>query len=252
MPWTFSYLANGATVFNFLPSQRLRSRPLDPAGSTAPDVRLTGAQTKVRDALLAALLGASPCVVLTGAAGLGKTTVLAAMLSRLDEPERQVLRLDGGEGGIEDAFSALFASPGQRSHQRHQPKRRLVLVMDQVPAGPPANFTYLELLSRMPGKAAPVQWVFVGRSQPWNWPGGTAAAWLREADPTCLALPALSLEDAWDLFHHRVNPVPGLRSAAKLVTTLLERSEGLPGRFDAAVRAAIAAGLLQGNPAQAA
>lgn len=76
--------------------------------------------------------------------------------------------------------------------------------------------------------------------------------WLHEDHPTCLALPALSEEDAWELFHHRVSPAPGLRSAAKLVATFLEQSEGLPGRFDAAVRAAIAVGLLQGNSAQAA
>ena len=239
-------------MFNLLPSHLLRNRPLDLAGNTILDVRLTGTQARVRDALLAALLGGSPCVVLTGAAGLGKTTVLAAVLSRLAEPERQVLRLDGREGGIEDAFSVLFASPRQRPYRRHEPRRRFVLVMDQLHATSPVNFTYLELLSRMPGKGAPIQWVFVGRSKPWECPDGAAAAWLREADPTCLALSALSMEDAWDLFRHRVNPGPGLRSAAKLVATLLKQSAGVPGRFDAAVKAAIAAGLLPGNPAQAA
>ena len=104
----------------------------------------------------------------------------------------------------------------------------------------------------MPGKAAPVQWIFVGRSEPWQCPGNPAAAWLREANPTCLALSALSEEDAWGLFYHRVSPACGLRSAAKLVATLLEQSDGSPGRFDTAVKAAVAAGLLQGNSAQAA
>lgn len=66
-----------------------------------------------------------------------------------------------------------------------------------------------------------------------------------------LDLPALSGEDAWELFRHRVSPACGLRSAAKLVAILLKQSKGLPGRFDVAVRAAIAAGLLQGNLAQA-
>ena len=252
MSWDFSRRANGAAVFNLLPSRLLRNRPLDPAGSAAVGLRLTRTQARVHDALLAALLGASPCVVLTGAAGLGKTTVLAAALSCLAEPELQVLRLDDKEGGIEAAFSVLFASSRQRPSRRLQHRRRLVLVMDQVDAKPPESFTYLELLSRMPGKAAPIQWVFAGRSEPWKCPDGAAAAWLREADPMCLALPALSEEDAWGLFHHRVSLAPGLGSAAKLVTILLEQSEGLPGRFDAAVRAAIAAGLLQGNPAQAA
>ena len=104
----------------------------------------------------------------------------------------------------------------------------------------------------MPGKAAPIQWVFVGRSESWQCPDGPVAAWLREADPTCLALSASSKGNVWELFHHRVNPAYGLHSAARRVATLLKQSKGSPGRFDTAVRAAIAAGLLQGNPAQAA
>lgn len=239
-------------MFNFLPRRPVRSRPPSPAGNAAPDHRLTGTQAKVRDALLAALLGTSPCVVLTGAAGFGKTTVLAAALSCLDERERQVLRLDDGEGGIEKAFGVLFASARQRPHRRPYTDCRLALVMDQVEAKPPGSFASLELLSRMPGKAAPIQWVFVGRSEPWQCPDGPVAAWLREANPTCLALSALSEEDAWELFLHRVSPACGLRSAPKLVATLLKQSDGSPGRFDTAVKAAIAAGLLQGNPAQAA
>ena len=241
-------------MFNLLPSRRLRNRPLDPIGDAGNGVgiRLTGTQAKVHDALLAALLGMPPCVVLTGAAGLGKTTVLAAALSCIAEPECQVLRLDDAEGGVEEVFRALFASPRHPPQRRPHPKRRLVLVMDQVEAKPPGSFTYPALLSRMPGKAAPIQWVFVGRSEPWNGLDGPAAAWLREASPAYLALPALSEQDAWELFHRRVSSSGGLRSAAKLVATLLKQSEGLPGRFDAAVRAAIAAGLLQGIPAQVA
>ncbi len=242
-------------MFNLLPGRFLRSRPLDPAGDTGNAdfcIRLTGTQAKVHDALLAALLGMSPCVMLTGAAGLGKTTALAAALSCIAEPERQVLRLDDAEGGVEEAFRALFALDRQRPRRRQHLKRRLVLVVDQMEARPPGSFTYLELLSRMPGKAAPIQWVFVGRSEPWNCLDGSAAAWLREASPVYLALPVLSEQDAWELFHHRVSPTCGLRSAAKLVASLLKQSEGLPGRFDAAVRAAITAGLLQGIPAQAA
>ncbi len=242
-------------MFNLLPHCHLRNRPLDPigtAGNADYGIRLTGTQAKVHDALLAVLLGTSPCVLLTGAAGLGKTTILAAALSHLAEPERQVLRLDDMQGGIEPAFRALFASSRQQSHRRQHLKRRLVLVVDQVEARPPGSLTYLELLSRMPGKTASIQWVFVGRSEPWASLHGPAADWLREASPACLALPALSEEDAWELFHRRVSATCGLRSTAKLVTALLKQSEGLPGRFDAMVKAAIAAGLLQGIPAQAA
>jgi len=242
-------------VFNFWPSRLMRNRTLDPTGDRRdgdPGIRLTTTQAKVHDALLAALLGMSPCIMLTGAAGLGKTTVLAAALSCVTEPERQVLRLDDSEGGVEAAFRALFALDRQRLRRRQSPMRRLVLVMDQVEARPAGSFAYLELLSRMPGKAAPIQWVFVGRSEPWDCLDGPATAWLREASPACLALPTFSEQDAWELFHHRVNSTCDLRLAAKLVPTLLKQSDGLPGRFDAAVRAAIAASLLQGIPAQAA
>lgn len=76
--------------------------------------------------------------------------------------------------------------------------------MDQVEAKLPESITYLELLSRMPGKAAPAQWVFAGRTEPWQCPNGPVAAWLRETKPTRLALPALSEAGAWEPFHHRV------------------------------------------------
>ncbi len=242
-------------MFNFLPGRFLRNRPLDPTVDTrnaALGIRLTGTQAKVHDALVAALLGMSPCVMLTGAAGLGKTTVLAAALSCIVEPDRQVFRLDDAEGGVEEAFHALFALDRQRPRRRRHAKRRLVLVVDQMEAKLPGSFTYLELFSRMPGKAALIQWVFVGRSEAWECLDGPASAWLREASPACLALPAFSEQDAWELFHHRVSPNCGLRSAAKLVASLRKQSEGLPGRFDAAVRAAVTSGLLQGVPAQAA
>lgn len=79
-------------MFNLLPRRLVRSRPLGPAGNAAPHIRLTGTQAEVHDALLAAVLGTSSSVMLTGAAGLGKTTVLLAP-SRLAEPEQQALRL---------------------------------------------------------------------------------------------------------------------------------------------------------------
>ena len=242
-------------MFNLFPNRFVRNQPSDPMGASGnahPGIRLTGTQAKVHDALLAALSGTSPCIVLTGAAGLGKTTVLAAALSCVAEPERQVLSLDDTGSVIEEAFRLLFAPARQQPYRRQHPRRRLVLVMDQVEARPPGSFTCLELLSRMPGKTAPVQWIFVGRSEPWHCLGGPAADWLREASPACLALPALTEQDAWELFHHRVSATCGLRSAAKLVTALLKQSDGLPGRFDAAVKAAVAAGLLQGIPARAA
>ncbi len=256
----FGVLMDGDAVLNLLPSRFLRSRrpgspgPIPPGEISHADcsVRLTGMQAKTHDALLAALLGTSPSVVLTGAAGVGKTTVLAAALSHLPASERRVLRLDNQEGGVEEAFQVLFGSDRHRLRPRQTSKRRLVLVMDQVEAKSLESFTCLELFSRMPGKAASVQWVFVGRSEPWTCLDGPATAWLREAGPACLTLPALSEHDAWELFHRRVSPSCGLRPAAKLVAALLTRSEGSPGRFDAAVKAAVAADLLQGIAVQAA
>ena len=248
-------MVDGDAVLNFRPSRFLRNRLPDASDDIGPadcGVRLTGVQAEAQDALLAALLGTSRCVVLTGAAGVGKTTVLTAALSRVPPLERQVLRLDNREGGVEETFHALFASDRQGFRWGRLPKRRLLLVMDQVDGTSLENLACLELFNRMPGKAASIQWVLVGRSEPWKCLEGPATAWLREANPACLALPALSEQDAWELFHRRVSSTCSLRSAAKLVATLLTRSEGSPGRFDAAVRAASAAGLLQGVSAQAA
>lgn len=253
-PWIEACSVNGATVFNLLPSRPQRQNQhrnaLGDADGADLSLRLTSTQAKVHDALLDALLGTSTCIVLTGAAGLGKTTILTAALSCIDQPERQVLWLDDGQDGMEKAFQTLFTSERPRTQRRQRRDHRLVLVMDQVETRLSGSFAYLELLSRMPGKAAPIQWVFVGRSEPWDCVDAAAAAWLREASPVCLTLPALSEQDAWELFQYRVSSTSGSRSAAKLVAALLRQSGGLPGRLDAALRAAIAAGLLQG-PVQA-
>lgn len=238
-------------MFNLSDRFRLQNQPCDATGNAASDIRLTGTQASIRDALIDALRGASTCIMLTGAAGAGKTTVLAAALSCVVEPERQVLRLDEAEGGMEEAFRMLFASQ-QRPRRKQSGNRRLVLALDHAEGKPPGSFAYLELLSRMPGKAMPIQWVFVGRSEPWNCLDGPALAWLREVSPARLALPALSEQDAWELFHRRVSSTASRRSTTKLIATLLEQSQGLPGRFDAVVGAAVAAGLLQGIPVQAA
>jgi hypothetical protein len=65
-------------------------------------------------------------------------------------------------------------------------------------------------------------------------------------------LSALSEQDAWELFYRRVSSVHPLRSTRRVVTTLLERSGGLPGRFDQVLQAAVASGLLQGASSQTA
>jgi len=248
-------LANGAGVLNFLPERRKsRAKPgpfTSDAGHAVHGVRLTGTQVRLRDALLDALLSSAACVVLTGAAGLGKTTILAAALACIDDPGLHVLRLDGAEAGMDEAFRMLFpARP--RPYLRQPRERRLILVIDQAEARLPGTFTYPELLNRMPGKAASIQWVIVGRSQPWDCLDAAAAAWLRAAEPVCLTLPALSEQDAWELFRIRVSPTNVLRPAARLVSTLLKQSSGLPGRFDTALKMAVAAGLLQGVTAQTA
>ena len=123
--------------------------------------------------------------------------------------------------------------------------------MDQVEAKPPESLTSLELLSRMPGKAAGVQWVFVGRSEHWLRPDGPVAARLRDQPDTPGPFGAIRRG------RMEAVPPPGKpgheltlgRQAGGASPEAIGRS---PGRFDAAVKAAIAAGLLQGNPARAA
>ena len=104
----------------------------------------------------------------------------------------------------------------------------------------------------MPGKEASVQWVIVGQSRSWDSVEGPAARWLGEMSPVRLTLPALTERDAWELFQHRVVSGYGVRSGPRLVLALLQQSEGLPGRFDAALLMAVAAGLLRGVAARAA
>ncbi len=243
-------------MLNLLPERfrlrtQQRSRLEDRNGALA-HIRLTTTQAIACDTLVTALLDATRCIVLTAAAGLGKTTILTTALAHVSDPNLQVIRLDDAGSGMDDAFQTLFA-PVRRRHLWRQPqKRRIVGVIDQAETMRPETVAYLELLTRMPGKEASVQWVTAGRSVSWDSPEGHAARWLREMDPVRLTLSALSEQDAWELFHHRVSSAHGMRSAPRLVATLLQQSGGLPGRFDAALQTAVAAGLLKGTSAQAA
>ncbi len=240
-------------MLSLLPERfRLRAERRSRADDAAPRICLTGTQAMVRDGIAAALLDGAASIVLTSVASLGKTTVLSAALARLSKPALRVIRIDDAGSGMDDAFHVLFA-PIQQRHRWRQPReRRIVVVIDQAETMRPETIAYLELLTQMPGKEASVQWVIAGRSIAWDNPGGQAARWLREADPIRVKLPAMSEQDAWELFHHRVSLAYGVRSAPRLVMALLQQSNGVPGRFDAALQSAVGAGLLKGVPAQAA
>lgn len=240
-------------MLNLLPERfRLRPQRCLRAGKgdgVAPHARLTSTQAVVRDALVAALQDGAACIVLTAAASLGKTTILTAALARVSAPTLQVLWLDNALSGLDDAFQMLFGRVQQRSFWRQPRERRIVVVIDHAETMPPETFAYLELLTRMPGKAASLQCVIAGQSLSWDGPDGPAARWLREVNPVRLTLPALSEQDAWELFRYRVVSSDAVRSAPKLVAALLQQSGGLPGRIDAALGTAVAAGLLEGTPA---
>lgn len=222
------------------------------ADDTDSSIRLTSTQEMLCDALVVALLDEAACIVLTGAAGLGKTTVLAAALARVSSPDLRVIQLDDAASGMEDTFQMLFAPVRQRRLWRQPQKRRIIVVMDQAESMRPETVAYLELIARMPGKEASVQWVIAGRSLSWDHPEGPIGRWLHAVEPVRLTLAALSEHDAWELFRRRVSSASGMRSGPRLVATLLQQSGGLPGRFDAALQLAVAAGLLKGVPAQAA
>ncbi len=246
--------AAGTAVLSLVPGRlRLRPQPRVRAAGFAvasSNILLTGTQVGVHNALVAALLDLSALIVLTGEAGFGKTTVLAAALSCISDPALQIIRLDDPECGVEDAFQTLFATAQFGSCQQQPFERRVVLVTDQAEAMLPGTLACLELLTRMPGKKALVQLVVVGRPEFLERLGGPDAKRLRKSVPAHFALSALSEQDAWELFYHRISSVHALRSARRLVATLLERSGGLPGRFDEALRMAVAAGLLKGVPSQ--
>jgi len=229
------------------PQPRVRAAGLTVASS---NILLTGTQVGVHNALVAALLDLSTLIVLTGETGFGKTTVLAAALSCISDPALQIIRLDDPECGVEDAFQTLFATVRFGSCQRQPPERRVVLITDQAETMLPGTLACLELLTRMPGKEALVQLVVVGRPEFLGRLGDSEAKQLRELIPAHFALSPLSEQDAWELFYHRVSSAHALRSARRLVATLLERSGGLPGRFDEALRMAVATGLLKGVPSQ--
>ncbi len=88
--------------------------------------------------------------------------------------------------------------------------------------------------------------VIVGRPRFQDCIGDPVADWFQDAAPVHLVLAPLSEQDAWSLFHHRVSPAHTPRSVRRVVMMLLERSGGVPGRFDQALQAAVAGGLLEG------
>ncbi len=202
----------------------------------------------MQNALVAVLLEPTALVVLTGAAGVGKTSVLAAALAGVSDPWLQVVQLDGAECGLDESFKALFAGTHHEAQPPGAPQRRMVLVADQAETLPAGTFAYLDLLSRMPGREAAVQLLIVGRPEFRYSIDGPVADRFQAAAPVHLTLAPLSEQDAWDLFHHRVSPVHGQQSARRLVSMLLERSGGVPGRFDEMLRAAVAGGVLEGAP----
>jgi len=200
----------------------------------------------VHNALVAALLEPTALIVLTGAAGLGKTSVLTAALESVSDPLMQVIPLDDGECGMDQSFEALFNAAHCGQRRLGLSGRRIVLIADQAETLPPGIFGYLELLTRMPGKDAPVQLIIVGRPKFQDCIDSPVADWLQDAASVHLVLAPLSEQDAWSLFHHRVSPVHAPGSMRRLVKMLLERSGGVPGRFDQALQAAVADGLLEG------
>ncbi len=239
-------------LLGLLSERRRGQLQLPPRGGkqvvAGSDILLTGTQVEVQNALVAALLEPSALVVLTGAAGLGKTTILAAALAGVSNPWLQVIQLDGGECGMDESFEALFAVARHEAQRPSLHQRRMMLVADQAETLPSGTFAFLELLTRMPGKDAAVQLVIVGRPEFGCHVDSRVAHRFQDAAPVCLVVAPLSEQDAWDLFHHRVSSVYTQRSVRRLVMMLLERSGGLPGRFDDMLKAAVASGLLEGTP----
>lgn len=237
-------------------ADRLRPRPQPPRSRAEPVIRelpalLTPTQAAARDALAAAVSASSALVVLTGPAGCGKTTALASALSRVSDPSLQVVWPGDAALGMEEAFGTLFPAGAGRPPKRQAPERRAVLVTDGAETLPAEAVASIELLTRMPGRDAPVQWVVAGRPEFWRQMRGPVADRLRDAAPS-INLPGLSEADAWELFAHRVSAAHAMPSAPRLVSALMELSGGMPGRFDAAVRQAVAAGMLTGTAGRAA
>ncbi len=226
----------------FQPSARIGRK-----AAPNPDTLLTGTQVGVHNALVTALLVPSALIVLTGAAGLGKTRVLAAALASIADPLLQVVRL-GADHGMDQSFKLLFGAGRYEEQRTGTSRSRMILVADQAETLPSGAFAYLELLTRMPGKDASVQLVISGRPEFRDCIDDVVADRFRTAVPVQIVLPPLSEQDAWDLFHHRVNSIYRQQSARRIVLMLLERSGGLPGRFDQALHAAVAGGLLEAAP----
>ena len=210
---------------------------------------LTGTQVWVHNALVAALLEPSALIVLTGDASLGKTSVLAAALASISDPLLQTIAVDAGECGFDHSFNLLFTAARMDERGIRRAVRKIVLVADQAEALPSGTFAYLELLTRMPGKDASVQLIIVGRPEFRVGTDNHVAERFQSALPVHLVLSPLSEQDAWELFHRRVSSVGGTRSVRRIIMMLLERCDGMPGRFDQALKAAVADGLLQGAPA---
>jgi len=158
-------LVNGAALLDRIPDRlRLKFQTTgDVAESVAanPNILLTGTQVTVHNTLVAALLNSSTPILLQGDAGLGKTTVLAAALLSVSDPSRQIIRLEGAGCGMDEPFRTLFTKKrhGPRGHDASEarPECRVILVADQAESVPSGTFTYLDLLTRMPGREASFQ-----------------------------------------------------------------------------------------------
>jgi len=201
------------------------------------------------------VLGSSDSVLLSGAAGAGKTIVLNVVAAELALASARVVQAtasvarpmglrdftaqvagpprEEGDTDLERAFEALTVPAGDGG--------RIVLVIDGAEALLPETLRYIQLAC----KAQPrLQVIFSGRPEFADHLKDSEFCFLRGRPVRTLALPVLSDEEATGFIEHRLRAagLPGGEViAGDALGTLLRHAQGNPGRIAAVLDRALAA-----------
>jgi general secretion pathway protein A len=215
------------------------SKPADPGR-----VVMVSGRRRLLDDIADSLMQGTQFVCLTGAAGVGKTTMAVMLHDELSERSVRVHWVDGGGGSgihLRTIMSRFLSKPeadvGTEDVERlfdamtarEAPDERLVLIIDDAQQLLPDALSYLRLLASVAIERMP-QIVFVGEPSFWDI---ADHAGFRDLIPTRFELTPLSAQETGTIAGRLMSASNRARRPvleADALEVLAERSNGLPGR----------------------
>jgi len=220
------------------------------------------------ETLIAHVLGGVPLVAVTGPAGVGKTTLVAAAVPLLAEQPLRVVRVDGQDGvPLSQALmlAQILKMPvGGMSRESGMlgcemlispagGERSTVVVIDNAHTLQPDALRMLGVVSGSAGLTGhAVQAVLVGRQELWDVLRGDGSDGLPVRAAARLPVEPYSVQEARSFAGHWLDLAGGSGGATPVFSDgaldeILQRGGGLPGRIGGGLEAALAAARRRGT-----